>query len=103
MLRGLRVAYLVAAIVLLLVLPIGPAGVLLALFVAVDLGAAALMFRQAAPQSARVVAVTADPAVVALLRRTVPELRMHRPMATVEAQVRWRAAAQARRQFHAVS
>ena len=101
--RRLRVAYLVAAIVLVVVLPIGEASVLLVLFVAVTLAAAALMLRSAAEPPSRVVAVGNDPATLALQRRIVPELRMHRPVATIEAQGRWRAAGAARRQFRVVS
>ncbi|HZK89077.1 MAG TPA: hypothetical protein VFC56_02925 [Stellaceae bacterium] len=103
MLSGLRVAFLIAAIVLLLVLPFGEASVLIALFVAVDLAAAALLPRPAAPQPANIVPSGKDARTLALLRRTVPELRMRRPAATVEAQVRWRAAAEARRQFRVIS
>jgi hypothetical protein len=100
---GLRVAYLIAAVLLLLLLPVGEAGVLLALFVAVDLAAAALLLRPSEPRPERIVAIAGDPQTLALHRRIVPALRMRRPMATVEAQVRWRAAAEARRRFRVVS
>jgi hypothetical protein len=100
---GLRVAYLVAAVLLLLLLPLGEATVLLALFVAADLAAAALMLRLAEPQPASIVAIGGDTRTLALHRRIVPELRMRRPVATIEVQVRWRAAAEARRQFRVVS
>lgn len=101
MLGRLRVAYLAAAVLLLLLLPLGSASVLLALFVAVDLAAAALMLGHAIKRPASIVTVSADPATVSLLRRTVPALRMRRPAATIEVQVRWRAAAEARRQRQA--
>jgi hypothetical protein len=95
----LRLAYLVAAALLLLILPIGHASVVLVLFVAVALGAAALMLDRSEPEPATVVIVGADELSLALLRRTVPALRMRRPIAAVEAQVRWREAVQARRQL----
>jgi hypothetical protein len=99
---GLRVAYLIAAIALLLLMPLGHAAVLLVLFVAVDLAAAALLLRQPEPRAKTVLVMGADDGSLALLRRTVPALRKNRPTATVEAQVRWREAAAARRQFHVV-
>jgi hypothetical protein len=102
-LGGLRAAFLFAAIVVLLVLPYGEVSVLLALFVAVDLGAAALMLRRTAPPETTILPVGKDPQTLALLRRTVPALRMRRPAATAEAQVRWRAAAEARRRIRLIS
>jgi hypothetical protein len=103
LLAGLRVAYLAAAVVLLLLLPLGHVAVLLVLFVAVDLAAAALMLRQPEPRPRTVVVVGGDDGSLALMRRTVPALRMRRPVAAVEAQVRWREAAEARRQFRVVT
>jgi hypothetical protein len=97
-LRGLRLAYLFAAVLLLLIMPIGQASVTLVLFVAVDLTATALMLRSEPAPPAPVVAIGGDTAALALLRRTVPELRMRRPLATIEAQVLWRQAAQNYRQ-----
>jgi hypothetical protein len=97
-LLGLRNAYLMAAVLLLLIMPLGHASVLLALFAAVSLGAAAMMLRPEAAQAASVVTLGGDTARLALLRRTVPELRMRRPLATVEAQIQWRQAAQNYRQ-----
>ena len=94
---GLRTAYLIAAVLLLLTVPVGQASVLLVLFVAADLGAAALFLRPVAAEAAPVVAIGGDTAGLALLRRTVPELRMRRPFATVEAQIQWRQAAQKHR------
>ena len=102
MLAGIRVAYLTAAIGLFLLLPFGDATLLLGLFVAVDLAAAALLLRRAKPQAGNVVVVDVDDASVPLLRRTVPRLRARRPVAAVEAQVRWREAAKARRWFRVV-
>ena len=105
---GLRLAYLIAAVVLLLMLPAGEDSVLLVLFVAIDLGAAALLLRPDAARPGRVVALRgngarfADDASLVLMRRTVPALRSRRPAVAIEAQVRWRAAADARRQFRAV-
>jgi len=92
---GLRSTYLIAAVLILLILPYGHASVLLALFVAADLAAAALLLQSdELPSAGPVVALAGDTASLALLRRTVPELRMHRPVATVEVQMRWREAAQ---------
>lgn len=88
---------LIAAIALLLVMPLAPAGALLALFVAADLGAAALMLRDGARQPATVTPVGGDATTVALLRRTTPALRMRHPATTVEAQARWRQEAERRR------
>jgi hypothetical protein len=104
LLRGLRVAFLVAAALLLVILPVGEVTVLLALFVAVDLAAAALLLqRSETPQSHPVVPLDGDAAKLALLRRTVPALRMRRPPATVEAQVLWRHAAEKHRQRREVA
>lgn len=102
MVAGLRVAYLTAALALLLLLPAGNVAILLVLFVAVDLAAAALMLRPAVPQARTVVMVGANDGSLALLRRTVPALRARRPIAAVEAQERWRQAVELRRQFRVV-
>jgi hypothetical protein len=99
----LRLAFLASAVLLLLLLPVGEASVLAVLFVAVDLGAAALMLDRSAPQPASVVIVGGDDERLDLLRRTVPALRMRRPPETVEAQVRWREAAQIRRQLREIA
>jgi hypothetical protein len=101
--RGLRLGYLVTALVLLLILPIGQASVTLVLFVAADLGAAALMLRPIPARPTPVEVLSGDVASLGLLRRTVPQLRMRRPAATIEEQVRWREAAEARRNFRVVS
>jgi hypothetical protein len=102
-LAGIRVAYLAAAVVLLTLLPLANAPVVLVLFVAVDLAAAALLLRQPEPRSRAVVLIGRDDGSLTLLRRTVPALRARRPVAAVEAQVRWREAAEARRRFHVVA
>lgn len=95
--QGLRAAYLLAAVLLLLIMPYGQASVLLVLFVAVDLAAAALMLRSEPERAEAVVTIGRHRASLALLRRTVPELRMRRPAEVVEAQVRWRQAVQTHR------
>jgi len=100
--RGLRVAYLVAAVPLLLILPVGNVTMLLALLVAVDLAAAALMLRPAAAQPTTVVTLDGDVVSLKLMRRTVPALRMRRPTATIEAQILWRQAAETHRQRRAI-
>ena len=97
MYRGLRLGYLVAAVVLLLILPAGQASVTLVLFVAADLGAAALMLAPPPARRAPVETIGGDVASLGLLRRTVPQLRMRRPPTTIEEQVRWREAAQTHR------
>jgi hypothetical protein len=95
---GLRHAYLTAAVILLLVMPWGHASAVLVLFVAADLGAAALMLRsESAPAGSAVVAFGGDTTSLKLLRRTVPELRMRRPAVAIDAQIRWRQAAEAHR------
>jgi hypothetical protein len=110
LLPGLRAAYLLAAVLMLTILPVSESSVLLALFVAVDLAAAAL-FLDELPARPRTVALFLDElsarprTVVAigneanlpLMRRTVPQLRSRRPAAIIEAQVSWRQAAEFRR------
>jgi hypothetical protein len=97
-LKKLRAAYLAAAVLLLVLMPVGDSAVLLLLFVAVDLAAAALFLSSVAETSkpATVVSI-GDEAALPLLRRTVPELRSRRPAAIIEAQVAWRQAAAFRR------
>jgi hypothetical protein len=95
--RSLRCCCLIAAVLLSLILPIGEASVMLVLFVASVLGAAALMLRPEAAEPHPVAAVGGDMATMALFRRTRPELRMRRPAMTVEAQIRWRQEAERRR------
>jgi hypothetical protein len=96
LLPGLRVAYLLAAVLLLTMLPVSQSSVLLALFVAVDLAAATLFLNRSTPQQSGVVAI-ADRTNLPLFRRTVPELRSRRPAAIIEAQVAWRQAGEFRR------
>jgi len=102
LLPGLRVAYLLAAVLLLTILPVSQSSVLLALFVAVDLAAAALLLSRPAPQPPGVVAF-ADRSNLPLFRRTVPELRSRRPAAIIEAQIAWRQAAEFRRRRRVVN
>jgi hypothetical protein len=97
----LRSAYLIAAVLLLLIMPLGEASVVLVLFVAADLGAAALMLRPEPARPMPVVAIGGDMASLGLLRRTVPELRMRRPAVAIDAQIRWRQAAEAYRRRRA--
>ncbi len=90
-LRGrLRLCCLVAAVLLSLILPTGEASVVLVLFVASVLVAAALMLRPEAAKPRSVAAMGGDMATTTLFRRTRPELRMRRPAMTIEAQIRWR-------------
>lgn len=91
----LRVAYLLAAVLLLTILPVSQISVMLALFVAVDLAAAALFLSSATPQAPEIVVIGGD-ANLPLLRRTVPELRSRRPATVIEAQVAWRQASELR-------
>jgi hypothetical protein len=95
-LPGLRAAYLLAAVLLLTILPVSQSSVLLALSVAVDLAAAALFLSRVAPRSPGIVAI-GDNSSLPLLRRTVPELRGRRPAGIIEAQVAWRQASEFRR------
>lgn len=97
MLRCLRLAGLVTAVPLLAALPIDDVGVVLMLFVAVDLAVAALILGKAKEQLTTAVAVSDDVVSLTLRRRTEPVLRMRRPMATVEAQVAWRQTAERHR------
>lgn len=94
---NLRSLYLIAAILLLLAMPVGQASVMLVLFVAAVLGAAALILRPEAAEPLSVAAIGGDAATMALFRRTMPELRMRRPAVTVEAQLRWRQEAERHR------
>jgi hypothetical protein len=87
---SLRSLYLFVAVLLLLLMPIDHAGILLVLFVAADLGAAALMLRSDTPKPPAPTAIAGDAASQTLYRRTRPELRMRRPAVTIEAQIRWR-------------
>lgn len=100
----LRTAYLAAAVVMLTALPVSQSSVLLALFVAVDLAAAALFLAElpARPRP-RVVVPIADTGSLRLWRRTVPQLRGRRPAAIIDAQVSWRQAAEFRRQRRELS
>lgn len=94
---SLRSCCLIAAVVLSLIMPIGEASVMLVLFVASVLGAGALMVRPEAAKPLSIAALGGDIATMALFRRTRPELRMHRPAMTIEAQIRWRQEAERRR------
>jgi hypothetical protein len=99
----LRHAYLTAAVLLLLVMSWSQASVVLVLFVAADLGAAALMLRPAPAMATPHVAtirreIPRDSTTLTLFRRTVPELRMRRSAGAIDAQMRWRLAAEACRQ-----
>jgi hypothetical protein len=93
----LRLAFLTAALLLLLMMPWGEAGVMLAMFVAVDLGAAALMLRPEQPHGFRVVQLRGDAPNLELMRRIVPELRMRRPALAIDAQIQWRQMAETHR------
>ena len=94
---SLRSLYLIAALLLLLSMPIGQASVGLVLFVAAVLGAAALMLRPEAAEPLSLPAIGGTAVTVALFRRTRPELRMRRPTTTIEAQIRWRQEAERHR------
>lgn len=96
---NVRSLYLIVAVLLLLIMPLGHASVMLSLFVAADLGAAALMLRSKAAQSSGPAAIAADVASLTLYRRTLPELRMRRPAVTIDAQIRWREQAEQHRRL----
>lgn len=93
----LRTAYLWAAVLLLTTLPVSQSSVMLALFVAVDLAAAALFLSRPAATPSLAVHTIGDQASLPLMRRTIPELRSRRPAAIIELQVQWRQAAEFRR------
>ena len=94
---SLQSLYLLAAVLLALILPVGQASVVLVLFVAAVLGAAATMLRPDTARALSVAAIAGDASTMALLRRTMPELRMRRPAVTIEAQIRWRQEAERHR------
>jgi len=96
---GWRGCCLIAAVLLALILPIGEVSVVLVLvlFVASVSGAAALTPRPEVAEPRSVAAIGGDVTIMALFRRTRPELRMRRPAMTVEAQIRWRQEAERRR------
>ena len=101
---SLRVSCIVAETLSLVVLPVGDAAMWLALFVALDAAAAALVLRRLAPPArARPVVALGEVASLALFRRTVPELRARRPAAIIDAQVAWRQAAEFRRRHGLVA
>ena len=96
--RVLRMAPRAAVVLAMVLLPLDAGGMFLVLLLAAEFTVAAMRVRAVrALRAARVVTV-ADPATVALLRRVVPALRMRRPVAAIEQQVRWRAAGAARRE-----
>lgn len=90
----------VAATVL-AVAPIGDATILLAIVASLNLGLAAIALREVVGESAAAPAQPDDPTPVNLLRRTAPQLRPRRPFGVIEAQVRWRQAAEAHRRSRA--
>lgn len=99
----LRLAYLAAAVASFAAMPVGDATVLFALTLSLDLAAAAwvlrlhLRSREHTPAPVMLKAAHGAEVSLGLLRRTVPALRMRRPAAVVDAQVRWRSAAETRR------
>ena len=93
----LRVACLLIAVLVLTTLPVSQSSVMLALFVAVDLAAAALFLSRPATTTSPGIFTIGDKANLPLLRRTIPELRSRRPAAIIEVQVQWRQAAVFRR------
>ena len=113
MLSGLRLAYLLGAVLLLVGLPVGEATVLFALVLTLDVAVAVLALRDRPRRQARPRPVAAEPAAepviaawvgrigvghatVQLMRRTVPQLRMRRPANVIAVQARWRTAADIR-------
>jgi hypothetical protein len=96
---GICSLYLLIAVLLLLVMPLDHGSVMLVLFVAADLGAAALMLRPDAVPASTPAAIAVDAAALALYRRTLPELRIRRPAVTIEAQTRWRQQAERHRRL----
>lgn len=111
---GLRLAYLLGAVLLFVGLPVGDATALFALLLVLDVAIAALVLRhrprrpqEAAAQpviaAAWVGQIGAGHGTVQLMRRTAPELRMRRPANVIAVQARWRMAAAARGRNRAAS
>jgi len=100
--QRLRVAELAVTALSLSILPIGGATMLLLLMLAVDVAATILIVRHVPGRPSAVVPVGTEGSLY-VLRRTVPELRMHRPTGVLDAQVRWRQAAEAHRRGRGVA
>ena len=77
---GLRVAYLAAAVLLLLALPVTDSSELLALFVAVDLAAAALFLSKLEPKKRVSVVAIGDNPNLPLRREGLLKVTSHREM-----------------------
>jgi len=90
---------MIATAVPLMAAPWGHTGPALVVIVALPLVAkTALSSPRRAPEADPVVVVLGgDRASLTLLRRTEPALRMRRPAVAIDAQIRWRQAAEARR------
>jgi hypothetical protein len=95
----LRQARLAAAVLFLVTLPIGDVTLLFALSLLIDLAFGLLALRRIWSTASSRVDIRYSSPSLALLRRTVPALRMRRPVRVVEAQTRWRQAAETRRRF----
>src|SRR5438105_306355 len=86
-------------VAILVVAPIGNTTVLLLLSLSLELALVLMLVRERTqrPGSAAISPSSEHPALVHLLRRTVPGLRARRPFGIVEEQVRWRIRAEAHR------
>jgi hypothetical protein len=89
------------AAMILVVAPIGNATILLVVATTLNMRLAAIVVREVLGRKAAAAAALDDQRQLQLRRRTIPQLRARRPFGVIEAQVRWRQAAEARRRSHA--
>ena len=85
-------------------MPIGNATLLLMLLLSVEAGLGLLLIREHRWRAMPATRATSEAEVhlpIDLRRRTMPQLRAHRPFFIVEEQVRWRRAAEASRRRRA--
>jgi hypothetical protein len=79
------------------IVPIGEFLIWLWLVVAAEIAVVILLQRECFGSRTPVIVAMQDEHMLPLLRRIVPNLRSRRPSAVIEAQQRWREAAEARR------
>ena len=79
------------------VVPVGELLIWFWLVIAAEVAVVILLKREYQARRAPALVVGQDEDVVQLLRRIVPHLRSRRPQSVIEAQQRWREAAEARR------
>jgi hypothetical protein len=79
------------------VVPVGECLIWLWLVIAAEIAVVLVLRREYRAESIQVLIAAQDKAVLRLLRHVVPHLRSRRPQSVVEAQQRWRNAAEERR------